>query len=99
MSKVDLKKVYAPSESVVAREVQGEFIIIPITSGVGESEDEMFTLNESGRALWDSLDGKKKLNEIISELSSDFEAPISEVEKDCVGIMEELTERKLVVGL
>jgi hypothetical protein len=31
-SKVSLKAIYAPSEDVVAREVQSEFIIIPISS-------------------------------------------------------------------
>lgn len=33
-----LSKIYKPSEDIVAREIQGELIIIPITSGVGDLE-------------------------------------------------------------
>ena len=38
---VNLNSVYLPAEDdVVARELHGEFIIIPISSGVGDMEDE-----------------------------------------------------------
>ena len=66
-TKVNLCSIYAPSEDVVAREVQGEFIIIPITSGIADLEDEIFSLNETGRAIWDKLDGKKSLRNVIDE--------------------------------
>jgi hypothetical protein len=94
---VNLKNVYAPSEDVVAREIQGEFIIIPITSGVGDLEDEIFTLNETGRAIWDKLDGKKSLKEIVGELALDFEGSVSDIEKDILGLTEELLKRKMLV--
>ena len=69
---VDLNGFYVPSEDVVAREVQGEFIIIPITSGIGDLEDEIFTLNETGKAVWDKLDGKKSLKNIVVMVYSKF---------------------------
>ena len=50
--------VYAPSEDVVAREIEGELIIVPLVAGIGDMEDELYTLNETGRAIWDRLDGK-----------------------------------------
>ena len=67
--KISLTAKYAPSEDVVARDVHGEFIIIPITSGVGD-EDEIFTMNETGRAIWDKLDGKRALKDVIENLTS-----------------------------
>lgn len=93
---VSSEKVYLPSEEVVAREVQGEFIIIPITSGIGELEDELFTLNETGKALWDKLDGKKSLKDIAEHLSLEFEASEAEIEKDLSGLLEELLKRRMV---
>ena len=95
--KVSLDAVYAPSEDVVAREVQGEFIIVPITSGVGDLEDEIFSLNETGKAIWDKLDGKRSLNDIIKELSLEFEALSDEIEKDVMGLAEELLKRRMLV--
>jgi hypothetical protein len=96
--KVNLNVIYVPSDDVVAREVQGEFIIIPITSGVGD-EDEIFTLNETGRAIWDRLDGKRTLKDIVTGLSEEFEAPLEEIEKDVLGLIEELLKRKMLADL
>lgn len=95
--KVDLNSVYKSSEDVVVRDIQGELIIVPITSGVGDLEDEIFTLNETGRAVWDRLDGKKSLKEIAKELSQDFEGEPEEIEKDVLGITEELLKRRMLV--
>ncbi|MBU4251819.1 MAG: PqqD family protein [Candidatus Omnitrophica bacterium] len=96
-SRMDLKSIYMPSEDVVARDVQGEFIIIPITNGIGDLEDEIFTLNETGKAVWDSLDGKKTLQDVIESLESEFEAVEGEIGKDVLGISAELLRRKMLV--
>jgi hypothetical protein len=94
---IDLGKVYARSEDVVAREIQGEFIIIPVTSGIADMEDELFSLNESGKAIWEKIDGKKSLKEIAKELSAEYEATGSQIEKDVCGITEELLKRRMLV--
>lgn len=95
--KVSPNSIYMPSENVVARDVQGEFIIIPITSGVGDLEDEIFSLNETGRAIWNRLDGKKTLQEVVKDLEVEFEAGQGQIEKDVLGITEELLRRNMLV--
>jgi len=97
ISGIDPNDVYKPSEDVVAREVQGEFIIIPITSGVGDLEDEIFTLNETGRAIWNRLDGKKTLQGVVKDLEAEFVAGQGQIEKDVLGITEELLKRGMLV--
>jgi len=92
-----LNNVYKPSEDIVARNIQGELIIIPITSGIGDLEDEIFTLNETGRAIWEKLDGKKTLKEIAQELARDFEGSLEEIEKDVLGLIRELLKRRMLV--
>jgi len=52
-------EIYKLSENVVARDVHGEFLIIPVSSGVGESDEELFSLNEFGRAIWDEFTEKR----------------------------------------
>ncbi len=96
--KISLTTKYALSENVVARDVQGEFIIIPITSGVGD-EDEIFTMNETGRAIWDRLDGKRTLKDVIEDLNSEFEGKQEDIQKDVLGIADELLKRKMIVGV
>ena len=50
--KIELAGVFSPSDEIVSREIEGEIIIVPLTSGMGDMEDELFTLNETGRAMW-----------------------------------------------
>lgn len=95
--KVSLESIYTHSEDVVAREVQGEFIIIPVASGIAEEEDEIFSLNETGRAVWERLDGEKTLQEVVSGLCGEFEAAPNEVKEDVLGLSGELLKRRMLV--
>ena len=97
-SGVSLNNIYKPSEDVVAREVAGEFIVIPIASGVGDLEDEIFSLNESGKSIWDKLSVDKSLKDVALELSAEFEAPLEQIETDCLGLIQELLKRKIVTN-
>jgi coenzyme PQQ biosynthesis protein PqqD len=94
---IGLESAYGPSEDVVVREIEGELIIVPLVAGVGDLEDELFTLNETGRAIWQKLDGRRTLRTVVSELAEEFDAPASAIEQDVLGLLEELERRKIVV--
>lgn len=96
-TEMNLDKVFAHSEDVVAREIEGELIIIPLVAGIGDMEDELFTLNETGRAIWNELDGQKSLREIIDKLSEEYEVSNETLEQDVIGFVEELLKRKMLV--
>ena len=95
--KVSLDGLYMPSEDIVARNIEGELIIVPLVAGIGDMEDELYTMNETGKAIWDRLDGKKKLKDVLGELSVEFEAPAGEIEKDLIGLVDELVRRRILV--
>ena len=94
---VNLDSSYAPSDDIVAREIEGELIIVPLVSGIGDLDDELFTLNETGRAIWDRIDGQKSLRDIVEELSTDYDDPGGKIEKDVIGLVGELLKRRIVV--
>ena len=94
---ISINKVYKPSGEVVARDIQGEFVIIPITSGVGDLEGEIFSLNATGRKIWEKLDGKRSLKDVAEDLSEEFSAGAGEIEKDVLGIAQELVKRRMLV--
>ena len=96
-NEIRLDAAYRPSDDVVAREIEGELIIIPITSGIGDLEDELYTLNETGKAVWKRLDGQKPLSDIIADLGSEFEATGGEIGEDVLGLLRELLKRKIIV--
>jgi len=96
---IKLDSVYAPSEDIVARSIEDELIIVPLVAGIGDLEDELYTLNETGKAIWDRLDGKKTLREVRDDLLAEFEAPAGEIEKDLIGLVEELVRRRILVAV
>ena len=96
-TQLNLDSVYIPSDDIVARKIQGEIIIVPLVSGIGDMEDELYTLNETGKAVWEKLDGQKPLKDIAKELIEEYEAPEGEIEKDVIGLVQELHKRKMVV--
>ena len=88
-------KIYVPSEDIVAREIEGEIIIVPLVAGIGDMEDDLYTLNETGHAVWKRLDGKKTLDEVAADLSEEFEG--EEIFQDVVGFVNEMVRRRILV--
>ncbi|MEA1967530.1 MAG: PqqD family protein [Thermodesulfobacteriota bacterium] len=97
--KIDLNKCYSISKDIVKREIEGEIVIIPIVSGIGDIEDDIYSLNETGKVIWGMLDGKKKLKEIIKDLHEQYDTQMEKIEADVINIIKELVNKKLVVIL
>lgn len=97
MGKIDLSRTYAPSDEVVVREIEGEIVIVPLTSGIGDLEDECFTFDEWGRAVWSKLDGSRPLGTVVQELLDDYDAPAGLLKREVVGLLQELYERRMIV--
>ncbi len=94
-----LQSIYAPSNEVVAREIQGVMIILPVAAGIGDLDDELYSLNETGKAIWNKLDGRRSLESVIRELSTEYQDDEGEIETDVLGLVEELLKRKMVVQI
>lgn len=97
MNDLTLDMVCMPSDDIVAREIEGELIIIPLVSGIGDMDDELYTMNETGKAIWQKLDGQKTLKALADELLEEYEAPSGNIEQDVAGLISELMRRKMVV--
>ncbi len=94
---IRMDAVYGPSDDIVAREIEGELIIVPLVAGIGDLEDELFTMNETGKAIWDRLDGNTTLSEIVDALAEDYDASPGEIERDVRGLVDELVRRRMLV--
>jgi hypothetical protein len=93
---VDRNAVYKPSEDLVSREIDGQLILVPIAAGVGDMEDELYTLNETGRAVWERLDGSRTLSEVVDELATSYDEAREDIAADVDGLIVELLSRRMV---
>ena len=97
-AEVTLDTICAPSEDVVAREIEGEIIIVPLIAGIGDTDDELYTLNDTGQAIWQKLDGQRTLGEVAAALTQEFEVPQIDLEADILGFAGELAQRGIIAA-
>ena len=95
--KVSLDAIYAHSEDVVTRVIEGELLLIPIVSGVGDLDDELFTFSETGRSIWEKLCGRRSLAQVAGLLKGEYEAAPGEIEEHVLGFTGELLRRRMIV--
>jgi len=94
---VNIDDVIRKSDQVVARMIEGEMIIIPLTVDIGDTDEELYSLNTIGQAIWEKLDGNKTLMAIAQELSQEYSEPVESIQKDVLGFIDELANRRIVI--
>ena len=97
MEKKHLETIYEISDNIVAREIEDELIIIPLMAGIGDLEDELFSLNDTGKAIWKQFDGKNSLDSIVTNLIREYAADPEEILQDVLGLAGELAKRGMIV--
>lgn len=93
---ITMDSVCLASEDVVAREIEGDLIIVPLVAGIGNADDELYTLNETGKAIWQKLDGKLTLGQVVEALSRDFSASEEKMQRDVLGFVHEMVRRGIL---
>jgi hypothetical protein len=97
MKKIRMDMIFSHSSDVVSREIDGALIIVPLTAGVGDMEDDLFSMNETGTEIWNMLDGTKTVQEVVEALTRKYRAEPEELEQDVAGIVMELFKRRMLV--
>jgi len=98
MTAIAWETCYCPSTNVVAREIDGEMVIVPLTGGIGDLSDDLFTLNDTGKAIWMACDGTATLAQVVEHLCAVYAAPREVIERDVWGLVEELCARDILMA-
>jgi len=96
-SSVRLDDVFSPSQDIVCRNIEGELILVPIVAGMGDLEDVLFSLNDTGKAVWNMLDGRTSVENIVRQLTDRYSGAPSNILQDVLDLIESLLERRLVI--
>ena len=87
----ELERVFRRNDNFVHRRIEGETILVPIRSNVGDL-DHIYSLNEVGAFIWNAFDGSKDLGEIKALLASEYQVIDSEAEADLLSFVRGLEE-------
>lgn len=95
--KIDLNAVYGKSDNVAAREIENEFMIIPLTLNNDEQSDALYLLNETGREIWEHMNGKINLNQLIQMMNKRYNTAHDDIiQKDVLALTKEFLDHNMI---
>jgi hypothetical protein len=87
--------VLCPAPDVVARDIAGEHLLVPVRSGI-TAIDSLYTCNASGAFLFSRLDGRTDVAALARALAAGFEVGEEEALRDALAFLADLRASGLV---
>jgi hypothetical protein len=82
--------VYEKDESLVHREIENEVILVPVKQEVGDLS-KIYTLNETAAYVWEIIDGKRRVQDIIELMVDRFDVDRETAREDLSEFVAQLT--------
>ncbi len=86
---MELDDVYTRNDQVVSRRIVDELILVPIRNNVADAET-LYTLNEVGARVYELIDGKRPVRDIVNVIVSEFDVTGDEARADVLEFIEQL---------
>ena len=91
----DLKSVLFHSSEIVTKKTGKEYVLVPLANNIADM-NSVYTLNETGAFIWELIDGKKNIEEIISALTEEYEIDLETALKDVLLFIENMSKYLII---
>jgi len=91
----DSSQCFVKESNFVTREIAGETIVVPIRGRTGDL-DSIFTLNEQGTLIWNLLDGRTSVSQIVEAIAKTYEVTEDEAARDTIDFLSLLETAGLI---
>lgn len=91
----DDRIVYRKSPDIVVRHVAGETLLIPIRRKLSDM-DRIYTINATGEAIWDLLDGQRTIGDIARCVAERYDVADAVARADVAELLAQLHQDALV---
>jgi Coenzyme PQQ synthesis protein D (PqqD) len=95
VAKVGREERFVRSESVIARVVAGETLIIPARAEVGDLAS-IYTFNGTGTLIWKLLETPKTIAQLATAVAQEYEVELDRAESDVAEFVDEMKAAGLV---
>jgi methyltransferase-like protein len=92
----DLKSVLSHSPSIVTRKTGNEYVLVPVANNIADM-NSVYTLNETGAFIWELIDGKRCVEELIEALVEEYETDEKTASEDVFTFLSEM-EKYLIIN-
>lgn len=86
-----LKSVLSQSPNIVTRKTGSEYVLVPVTNNIADM-DSVYTLNETGAFIWEQIDGKRTIEELIAAMINEYDVDEETAVKDVSSFIENLSK-------
>ena len=83
------------SQSVVARVVAGETLIVPVRAKVGDLAS-IYSFNGTGSLIWKLLESPKTVTELARAIANEYAVELAHAERDVTQFVDEMKSVGLV---
>lgn len=95
MANLGYEETLVRSQSVVARVVAGETLIVPVRAKVGDLAS-IYSFNGTGTLIWKLLETPKSIAELATAIAQEYEVEPSQAECDVADFVGEMKAVGLV---
>ena len=95
MATINRDEMLVRSQSVVARVVAGETLIVPVRAKVGDLAS-IYSFNGTGTRIWKLLESPKTVADLATAIASEYEVEAAQAERDVTEFVGEMKAAGLV---
>ena len=95
MATVGRDEILVRSQSVVARVVAGETLIVPVRAKVGDLAS-IYSFNGTGTLIWKLLESPRTVSDLAASVAQEYEVDPAQAEQDVTNFVSEMKSVGLV---
>ncbi len=90
-----LDTIPSHSPAIVTKNTGEEYVLVPVINNIADMES-LFTLNETGAFIWEQIDGKKSVRQIVMALTREYDIPERIAEDDVLEFIDNMREYLII---
>lgn len=91
----DLKSVLSRSPSIVTRKTGNEYVLVPVANNIADM-NSVYTLNETGAFIWELINGKKSVGDLIEALTEEYEIDRETATSDVFSLIDKMSKYLII---
>lgn len=77
----DIAVSFRKKGEFVTRSIAGETLVVPVRGQVGDL-NAIYNLNEVGAFIWERIDGRKSVTQVVQAVLEEFKVALEQAEKE-----------------
>lgn len=90
-----LDKSFVTSDDLMARNIAGETLIVPIKNRVGDLS-AIYTLNEVGARIWQLIEHGQPVGQIVEAIATEYDVTVDEATQDVLELLASMEAAGLI---